>query len=244
MGGLVSLYQRSAASLDRLNEYLFTPAADSPELGTGVRDKMGLLRITIPAEKEIITLITNSYDADTVMELMIDLGKLDQPGKGFIFSFPLRQGVPNIRVCRGERQHAASIDQIVAAIDNLRGGSEWRQKSVVLSREGHKKRHYISGLVDLILLCDEGFSMPLIKAAMAAGAGGATVTRFKQSGGGEGAHGKRIGGSREACSIGIPEGNISIVLDALDKAGAFSDECRGQVLVRPIGKAFTYIRKN
>jgi len=32
-------------------------------------------------------------------------------------------------------------------------------------------------------------------------------------------------------------------MEALEKAGAFSDECRGQVFVRPIEKAFTYVRR-
>ncbi len=210
--------------------------------GTGVRDKMGLLRVAIPAEKEIITLMSRAHDADTVMELMIEAGKLDQPGKGFIYSFPLKQGLQNIKVSRGERQHAASIDQIVAAIDSMRGGSEWRERSTILTRGGVKKRSYLKGLADMTLICDEGSSAALIKAAMATGAGGSTVSRFKQSAGGESEQGRKAA-SREMCSMGVSEASIPAIMEALDKAGAFSDDCRGQVFVRPIEKAFTYIRK-
>ncbi|NCP09754.1 hypothetical protein GW860_12780 [bacterium] len=210
--------------------------------GTGVRDKMGLLRIAIPAEKEIITFISRAHDADTVMELMIEAGKLDQPGKGFIFSFPLKQGLQNIKVSRGERQHAASIDQIVAAIDGMKGGSEWRERTNILTRNGIKKRSYLKGLADMTLICDEGFSADLIKAAMSAGAGGATVSRFKQSAGSESEQGRRAA-SREMCSMAVSEASIPGIMEALEKAGAFSDECRGQVFVRPIEKAFTYVRR-
>lgn len=210
--------------------------------GTGVRDKMGLLRVAIPAEKEIITVIASSHDAETIMDLMIEAGKLDQPGKGFIYSFPLRHGLPNLRVSRGERQHVASIDQIVAAIDQMRGGSEWRRRSNVLTRNGQVKRSYLKGLTDMILICEEGFAMKLVKAAMSAGAGGATVSRFRQSMAGESEH-ERIGASREICSMGVSESSVPAIIGALEKEGAFSDECKGQVFLRPIEKAFTYIRK-
>jgi nitrogen regulatory protein PII len=210
--------------------------------GTGVRDKMGLLRVAIPAEKEVITVIAASHDAETLMDLMIDAGKLDQPGKGFIYSFPLRHGLPNLRVSRGERQHAASIDQIVAAIDQMRGGSEWRRRSNVLTRNGLVKRSYLKGLKDMMLICEEGFAMNLVKAAMSAGAGGATVSRFRQSIAG-GAEQERIGASREICSMGVSESAVPAIIDALEREGAFSDECKGQVFLRPIEKAFTYIRR-
>jgi len=49
-------------------------------VGTGVRDKIGLLRITIPADKEVINIATSPYDAEVIMEMMIEVGKLDQPG--------------------------------------------------------------------------------------------------------------------------------------------------------------------
>ncbi len=208
--------------------------------GTGVRDKMGLLRIAIPAQKEIISFIAARHDAETVMELMIDVGKLDQPGKGFIYSFPVRHGLPNIKVSRGDRQHAAGIDQIVAAIDQMRGGPEWRQRSNALARNGQRRRGLLAGLTDMILLCEEGYATRLIKAAMDAGAGGATVSRFKQATRSDSDQERRAG-SREICRVG--ENMIEKILDALEEAGAFTEECRAQVFTRPIEKAFTYIRK-
>jgi hypothetical protein len=39
--------------------------------GTGIRDKLGLLRIAIPAQKEIIHLALSPHDAETVMRMMI-----------------------------------------------------------------------------------------------------------------------------------------------------------------------------
>ena len=49
--------------------------------GTGLRDKLGLLRITIPAEKEIATLVVSENDSEELMNVLIDAGKLDFQGR-------------------------------------------------------------------------------------------------------------------------------------------------------------------
>ena len=53
--------------------------------GTGLRNKLGLLRITIPAEKEILRFVVHSGDVDYFLTMLIKKGQLDQPGKGFIY---------------------------------------------------------------------------------------------------------------------------------------------------------------
>lgn len=210
--------------------------------GRGVRDKMGLLRITIPADKEVICTLASSYDTDLLMERMIEVGKLEQPGKGFIYEIPLKRGIVNMKVMRGDQKQAASIEQLVAAVDQLKGGAEWRRRSASPGKKSTKKRDYIHHLVDFILLCDGGTGVDLVKKALSAGAAGATISNVK--------HIRPVDSPlsaippvREECNMAVFENQVQPLLDALQEAGAFTDNCHGQVLLRRILRSFTYFPK-
>lgn len=210
--------------------------------GTGVRDKLGILRITIPAEKEIINLIASKYDAEDVMNIMIDIGKLDQPGKGFIYLYPVKQGIINTKVSRSELKQVASIEQIVAALDDLKGGIEWRKKGEVGEKGVSSKRRYLENLVELELVVDEGRGDDLVKVAMSKGAAGATISKIKHISFIESTSDK-VSPAREMCSMIISDEQVENIVDALESASAFDNATHGQILLRPVPKACTYLGK-
>lgn len=206
--------------------------------GTGVRDKMGLLRITIPAEKDVIWVATSGHDAEMAMDAMIKAGQLDLPGKGFIYLFPLGRGVLNLKVTSGVQRAAASIEQIVASIDQMQNGSEWRRSSEV--KDQLNKRTYLQDLIDMTLVCDEGGSSELVAAAMNQGAAGATISKLKYASPDDSA-GSSLSKSREACSMIVSSQQSESIMDVLEQSKAFSDKHHGQVLIRKVNKAFTYL---
>lgn len=208
--------------------------------GMGVRDKMGLLRITIPWEKEIVHAFATHPEADKIMEMMIEAGRLERPGSGFIYTFPIEKGLVNIRVRRGKQKHAASIEQIVTAMDSIKGGTDWRRRRSLNTRGAGRGKHYIRNLVDMVLLCDGGTGPDLMKAAMAAGAGGATISSVQYVRPVDSPL-DAIPPVRDACSMVIPESIAETMRHALEEAGAFTDRCHGQIHVRRTYKAFTYI---
>jgi hypothetical protein len=210
--------------------------------GTGVRDKLGLLRITIPAEKEILSFATISHDAPAVMDMMIDIGKLDQPGRGFIYSFPIRQGLLNTRVSHGRSSHAASIERMIEAIDELKNGTEWRSHGEGVLESSDSRRTFLRDLVDCTLLCNEGAALGLVKAAMGAGAAGATVSNYTHVPL-AGTAPFRASPARRLCSMVIAEKQTGTVIDALQKAGVFSDAAQGVIVTRPVPRACTYLGK-
>jgi len=211
-------------------------------IGTGVRDKMGILRIAIPAEKEIIHSFTTPYEADSIMDMMIEAGRLDQPGSGFIYSYPVKKGLINMRVARGEQRHPASIEQIISALDHLKGNIEWRQRKPGIEKRSVRQKRYITGLVDMLLLCDDGKGTELIKAAMSAGAGGANITGLRHIRPPDSPL-SEIPPARDLCSMVVPEESVEAVSMTLKNAGAFTERCHGQIHLRKIIKAFTYIGK-
>lgn len=57
--------------------------------GTGVRDRMGLLGVTVDEQKEVVRVIVSNEQAGRVFEAMYLAGELDQPGKGIMYIAPL-----------------------------------------------------------------------------------------------------------------------------------------------------------
>jgi nitrogen regulatory protein P-II 1 len=59
--------------------------------GTGVRERLGVLGITVEVEKEIVQVVVSTEQADRVFEQMYLAGKLDTPGMGFMYLAPLEK---------------------------------------------------------------------------------------------------------------------------------------------------------
>jgi nitrogen regulatory protein P-II 1 len=60
--------------------------------GTGVRQRaLGVMGVTVSAEKEVILLVVPSEQADLVFERAFLAAKLDTPGMGLIYMTPLEK---------------------------------------------------------------------------------------------------------------------------------------------------------
>lgn len=59
--------------------------------GTGVRERLGLLGVSVEVEKEIINVVVSTDQADRIFEAMYYAGKLDTPGMGFMYITPLEK---------------------------------------------------------------------------------------------------------------------------------------------------------
>lgn len=53
--------------------------------GSGVRERLGLLQLTVDVEKEIITTLVADDSVDRILEKMYFAGELDVPGGGIIY---------------------------------------------------------------------------------------------------------------------------------------------------------------
>ncbi|MEI8094807.1 MAG: hypothetical protein WCG80_11390 [Spirochaetales bacterium] len=211
-------------------------------VGTGLRNRLGLWRVLVPAEKEVSTLIVDASEAETVMEMMVSAGQLDQPGKGFIYLYPLRSGLLNTRFSDGNTSQAASVEQIVSALDDLKGGTEWRRKT--LSEKGGQTsgRKFLRNLVNFAMICNEGYAEPLTKAAMDAGATGATISQQRHVQLNEAASPSAASPAREVSLMTVAQPMVDILLETLEKAGLFSDNVAGEVHLSPVPLALTYLK--
>jgi hypothetical protein len=145
--------------------------------GVGIRDRLGLLRITVPVEKEILWFIVPASDAILVEKIIIPSAGLDIPGRGFLYTMYIHAPVVNLRVRHGKRAHAATMEQIIAALDEVRGSSDWRRFGSKKHDSAHKNR---STSTRALFFIGEAEDVEIFrKVAIESGARGATLNELE-----------------------------------------------------------------
>lgn len=209
--------------------------------GMGLRNRLGLLRITIPVDKEVIYFIVPERDADLLEGIAVHKARLDRPGQGFIYRYRVRARAVNLRVLRGKRSQVASMEQVIAVIDDLRGSSEWRRFSPA-GRKKDRAGAAAGSLVCVSLITEEGQVGSFVSAAMEAGAGGATLVALEH----RSYTGRNPGlasHARETCDLIIPAGILDAVLAAVEAAGLYKPGVHGIAECTQVVKAVTYTQE-
>ncbi|QEN06475.1 hypothetical protein EXM22_00145 [Oceanispirochaeta crateris] len=150
--------------------------------GTGLRDSLGLLRITIPPQKEIVHLVVSRYDSDNILKILIEHGDIDRPGGGFVYTTPVCSAHLDNKMVIGRQAHSASIDQMIAAIDELKGDTGWRKRSLEVKKG---RVRFTRKQKEITVYCPEGSAGNIADCAMNAGAKGATLSRVQHLAQGE-----------------------------------------------------------
>lgn len=61
--------------------------------GQGIRERLGILGLAIQPEKEVILIIVEEWLVDQVLAAMVKVGRLDQPGIGFVFAVAVERAL-------------------------------------------------------------------------------------------------------------------------------------------------------
>jgi nitrogen regulatory protein PII len=205
--------------------------------GMGLREKLGPLRITIPADKDVLHLVVSRQDAQVAFDFMTDVARLHQPGRGFIYISPVRFGVINSRIYRGEVRHVASMEQVIAAIDTLKRDTGWRKKTTL--PRARRERGYLRDLVSYTILGAESRVEELVRAALDAGAGGATVSALR-AGGPAPESGEYVTRARQASDLIISASLVRPVHRAVLARGEPSADPTDFIELSEVEKASTY----
>lgn len=64
--------------------------------GAGVRERLGMLSITVEAEKEVIQIMVSQQQQEEVFAAMFKAGELDTPGMGIMFVSKLEKAATYI----------------------------------------------------------------------------------------------------------------------------------------------------
>ena len=82
--------------------------------GTGVRDRMGLIGVTIDEQKEVVRIVASEEQANRVFEAMYLAGDLDTPGKGIMYMSDLEHVATYIpeNIVDSASQKASNVDHV------------------------------------------------------------------------------------------------------------------------------------
>ena len=207
--------------------------------GLGIRDKLGLLRIAISPEKELIRVVVDSFDAEEVFTAMVEEGKLDTPGMGFIYEMPVENGLINIASVSAGKNQLASNQQIIKAIDEIKGGSAWRAH---LGQNNGNKKKFLSNLSRLTCVVERGKGDALTKAAMNAGAPGASITygnkrRLSQNEG----SGISVNKEMEIIEMTLAPQKVDEIISVMLSAAEKENNKDIYFYTQPVPKALTYL---
>lgn len=210
--------------------------------GMGLRNKLGLLRITIPVDKEVLYFVVPERDAELLEGVAVHKARLDRPGQGFIYRFGVRAYAVNLRVRSGRRSHAASMEQVISALDELRGSSEWRRFSPAKAAGARGRRGAADpGLVCLSLVAEEGSVGNFVRAAMDEGAGGATLVPLsRRRYDGVPDTGTGVSNARESCDLIVRRELSERILETVAANGLFSGDAHGMAELSAVARAVTY----
>lgn len=222
--------------------------------GRGLRDRLGWLKITKKQTKEVICLIVDNVDKVAVTEAMIDAGKLDIPGHGFLYRMPVQKGLINLPSMVGNRGYTANLQQVIAAIDNLKGNTDWRDQSVIelgaagkgagISALGQfQERSWLLDQVCFGCIVSRKHSDTILDAMRNAGAHGANVAfaRFIELEAKTTASGIRLNRERgviRSVMASAISGEVMAAVRLLCEEQGIDDVC---MFLQPITRGFTYI---
>ena len=222
--------------------------------GSGLRDRLGWLRITKNNEKEVLVAVVDNADAIAVTEAMVDAGDIDLPGRGFLYRVPIQKGIVNIGSTIGRHRYTATLHQVISAIDELKGGADWRDQrvnelvgtgqSAGLNLFGKvRERVYLRNQCALNCIIGRRHIDTLVDAALAAGAPGAnfSIAKIFESDDRATVAGVRYHRERGVVRFILGTRQLTAVTSALTavcEAQAISDVC---FYVTPVTRAITYV---
>lgn len=212
--------------------------------GGGVRDKIRLLRLTKGPEKEIVIAVVDKGESDQIFTEMARAGRINEPGRGFMYTTPVNRGVINVSTTFSTQHAGATIDQIVAVLDEIKGGKEWRVGTLAAdsNNKGVGKPKLLTDLTPLVgLFCNvhRDHYQFIYDAILSAGAGGVSgifgILRDPQQ--------AADAANEEWASIqtSIAPKALDKVRDAIKETIKANNINRACLFAHSIGKAATYL---
>ena len=204
--------------------------------GNDIRDQLGLIRVTIPAEKEIVHLIMPEQDSSSIAQLLAEQAKLDRPGRGFIYQTPITVGLIDTYMKVGGQKFAASMEQVIAAIDSLKGNTNWRRRLDAEGSADSRNACVHPDNCEVTIISDEDRIDDLRATCLSVGATGATTTRITRISG-QGELGRQ---SLVRSAVSIPATMADTVVDSLLQISTIDKENVDKIKV--LDSPSTYVR--
>lgn len=207
--------------------------------GVGLRDRLGLLRITIPARKELLWCVVPPHDSSFVLDTLVRKAGLDEPGKGFLYRAEIQALAVNNRIFVDSRKHVASMEQVIMVLDELRGSTDWRRYGGRSASKIKTTKADEGALYRFSIISEEGQTSALVQASLNAGAGGATKMTMRAKGD-EAAFREHESHAKERSDLIVVPGLVEPLKDVMQKGGLFNEDSLGMIELSRVVDLVTY----
>jgi nitrogen regulatory protein PII len=174
--------------------------------GRGTRDRAGWLKITKKPYEEVVMVLVEDLDRASVAEALVSAGRVNTFGGGVLFDQPLGRGLVNLPTSVGNRSQRSTNEQITAAIDELMGSNDWRNRRTLdaLITRGQSQQADDQEKTERVLLnalIPRKNANEFLEHMLVIGVPGANVTYCKLFAGDDGANKKGIEIHHEVAQI-------------------------------------------
>jgi nitrogen regulatory protein PII len=206
--------------------------------GGGIRDKIPLLRMTKGPEKEFVWCVVDRSESNDVFTNMARAGKITEPGRGFMYSIPVADGIINVSSTVSNSSHGASMEQVISALDEIKGSKEWRSTGEMKSSALNTT--FLKDLVGLYCVVPRDNYSEIYDSILEAGAPGVS-TNF-------GVMADQSGDGEETCNeewalvyTSLSPAVVDEVTDKVTKSAESHGIDRYAFYTLPIPRALTYL---
>jgi nitrogen regulatory protein PII len=210
--------------------------------GGGLRDKIPVLRMTKGPEKEFVWCVVEKAEADSVFAEMARAGRITEPGRGFMYTIPVNAGIVHVSSVVSTASQLASMDQVIAAMDEIKGGKEWRVSAGIDAEKGKAlQTNFLKNLVGLYCIVPRDNYSDIYDTILEAGAPGVS-TNFGvmlDADAGEGEQAQNEEWAVVYTSLG--PANVDKVRNAMVKKLDAQGIVRSAFYTLPIPRALTYL---
>ncbi len=210
--------------------------------GGGLRDKIPVLRMTKGPEKEFVWCVVEKAEADSVFAEMARAGRITEPGRGFMYTIPVDAGIVHVSSVVSTSSHLASMEQVIAAVDEIKGGKEWRSTTGADDNKGQAlKTTFLENLVGLYCIVPRDNYSDVYDAILEAGASGVSTSFgiMLDADSGEGEQAQNEEWAVVYTSLGLS--SVEKVRDATAKKIDAIGLDRSAFYTLPIPRALTYL---
>ncbi len=208
--------------------------------GGGVRDKIPLLRITKGPEKEFVWCVVEKSEADDIFAEMARAGRITEPGRGFMYSIPVSSGLINVSSTISSSAHGANMEQIISAIDELKGGKDWRTLADD-SKSKALKTTFLENLVGLYCIVPRDQYSTVYDAILEAGAPGVSTNFGVMIDAEDSEDGKHQNEEWALVYTSVGPSNVDAIRESIQKEIEKLKIDRFAFYTLPITKALTYL---
>ena len=189
-------------------------------------------------EKEFVWCVVDRAESNDVFTNMARAGRITEPGRGFMYSIPVSDGLINVSSTVSSSTHGASMEQVISVLDELKGSKDWRSSGD--NKSASLNTTFLKDLIGLYCVVPRDYYSDVYDSILEAGAPGVS-TNFGVMGDQSGSDGETCNEEWALVYTSLAPSSVESVMEKVSAKLQSIDLDRYAFYTLPIPKALTYL---